>query len=139
MALLLRCFDKRRPIHSTYCQALACDDQVKTTKADLNGLADHISHNLAGLKHTAQYELVTSLNVTRLSKPCKRSGYSIQMKSTNLGVCRIPSLSSRSTIKPSETKPRPTEPKPEQQSRKCRAAVHSTKTQRSNLRIQHRI
>ena len=67
VALLQRRFDKRRTIHSTYCRALACDDQVKTTKADLNSLADHISHNLAGLKHTGQYELdavITSLNVT---------------------------------------------------------------------------
>ena len=57
VALLQRRFDKRRTIHSTYCRALACDHPVKTTKADLNSLADHISHNLARLKHTGQYEL----------------------------------------------------------------------------------
>lgn len=138
--LLHRRFDKKRIIHSTYCKVLSCDEPVKTTKADFNGLADSISHNLAGLKHTGQYELdavLTSLNVTRLSK-AMQTEWELHTKDTK----SVPPIEefvkflrfradALTTLKPSEPKYKPIEPKQEPHPRRHKAAIHSSTPQHS--------
>ena len=55
--LLQKCFDKRKTIHSAYCQQLTSLSSVKNNKTDLHQFVDKVKHAVAGLKHTEQYDL----------------------------------------------------------------------------------
>ena len=64
-------FDKKRTIHSNYCQKLLELNSVKATKADLHLFIDTVKTALAGLRHTTQDNLpsfLTSMFVPRIPK-----------------------------------------------------------------------
>ena len=133
VALLHERFDKRREVHSNYCQSLISMGQVKSTKAELTKFADTLTTTIAGLKHTGQNDIesvLTSLLVLSLSKQLQVEWEVKTQESKDVPPIEdfIKFIRFRASILSTATAAKPSEVKLEQphhQPRKHQAAVHS--------------
>ena len=134
--LLQKRFDKRRTIHSAYCQQLTSLSSVKNNKTDLHQFVDKVKHAVAGLKHTEQYDLPAFL--TSMLTACLPKSLQIEWEVHSRESRDVPPLEkflqfvsfradvlSTTPTAPPESKPTTSDSKSDHAPRKHRATVHS--------------